>query len=62
MECCPVGEIIRDLLTKSNEKYIFRRFRDLIMVVIPQTEPRNGKQGNSKNKEAKKIKQELESN
>ena len=32
-------------LTKPNQVSIFKIFRDLIMGVMPQTDPSNGKQG-----------------
>ena len=54
VEWCPTGEITGDFLTKPNQGSIFKRFRDLIMGVIPQTDPRNGKQGNINKKQTKK--------
>ena len=44
-----------DFLTKPNQGSIFKRFRDLIMGVIPQTEPSNGKQGNTKKNKLIKV-------
>ena len=46
VECCLTGEITRYFLTKPNQGYIFKIFKDLIMVVMPQTYPSNVKQGN----------------
>ena len=43
-------------LTKPNQGSIFKRFRDLIMVSMPQTDPNNGKQGNINKNQTKKIK------
>ena len=45
-----------DLLTKLNQGYIFKRFRDLIMGFMPQTDPNNGKQDNRKKNQTKKSK------
>ena len=58
VEWYPAGEMTGDLLTKQNWGYIFKIFRDLIMVVMPQTDPSNGKQGNRNKNKTKKSKQE----
>ena len=41
MKWCPTDEITGDFLTKPNQGSIFKRFRDLIMGVMPQTDPNN---------------------
>ena len=41
---CPMGEITGYLLTKPNQGLNFIIFRDLIMGVMNQIYPRNGKQ------------------
>ena len=61
----PMGEMTRYFLTKSNQRSAFRRFRDLIMVNMSQTDPSNGKKVNinkrevrikvSKSRKSKKI-------
>ena len=56
VEWCPTGETTEDFLTKSNQESIFKRFRDLITGVMPQTDPNNGKQGNRKKNQTKKSK------
>ena len=43
VECFSTGEMTKYLLTKPNQGYIFKRFRDLIMGIIHQTEPSNKK-------------------
>ena len=40
---CPTGEMTGDFLTKPNQGAVFRKFRDLIMVVVPQPDPGPGK-------------------
>ena len=57
VEWCPTGEITRYFLTKPNQGSIFKIFRDLIMVAMTQTDTRNGKQGNRRKNQTKKIKQ-----
>ena len=56
LEWCPTYEMTRDFLTKPNQGYIFKRFRDLMMGVIPPKDPNNGKQDNRKKNKAKKSK------
>ena len=46
VEWCPMGEMTGDLPTKRHQGSILRRFRDLIMVNIPQIYQSNGKQVN----------------
>ena len=46
------------LLTKLNQGSILNSFLDLIMGVMPQTDPSNVKQGNRKKKKTRKINQE----
>ena len=46
----------RDSSTKPNQEYIFKRFRDLTMRVMPKTDPNNVKQKNRKKKKTKKSK------
>ena len=58
VEWCPKVEMTGDLLTKPNQGYILRRFGDLIMGTMTQTEPINRKQGNIKKNQNKKNKQE----
>ena len=48
MEWYPTGEMIGDFLTKPNRGSISNIFRDLIMRVMPQTNPSKGKEGNRK--------------
>ena len=45
----------KDFLTKPNQGSIFKRFRDIIMRVMPQTYPNNGKQGNRKKNQIRLI-------
>ena len=56
VEWCPTDETTGDFLTKPNQGSIFKRFRDLIMVVVPQTDPNNGKQVTRKKNQTKKSK------
>ena len=56
VEWCPTDETTGDFLTKPNQGSIFKRFRDLIMGVMPQTDPNIGKQDNRKKKKTKKSK------
>ena len=58
VELYPTGETTRDFLTKPNQVYIFKIFRDLVIGVIPHRDPSNGKQDNRKNNKNNKIKQE----
>ena len=53
VEWCPTGEKTGYFLTKPNQGSIFKRFRDILMGVIPETYPSNRKQGNRHKKKAK---------
>ena len=49
VEWYPTGEMTGYFLTKTNKGYIFKRFRELVMGVMSQTDPSYGKQGNRNN-------------
>ena len=49
-EWWPTGEMTAYLLTKPNQGSIIKIFRNLIVGVMPQTDPRIGKQGNRNEK------------
>ena len=55
VEWCPTIETTKYFLTKPNQGYIFKIFRDLIMGVMPQIEPSNGKQGNRNKSKQRKL-------
>ena len=55
-EWCPTYEMAGYLLTKPIQGSIFKRFIDLIKEVIPQTDPKNGKQSNRKKNQTNKSK------
>ena len=38
---CPTDKMTKDFLTKLNQGSIFKRFRDLVMGIMPQTDPNN---------------------
>ena len=40
---CPTGDMIRDYMTKPLQGALFRKFRDLIMGVVPTQDPGPGK-------------------
>ena len=54
VEWCPTDEMTRNLLKKSNQGSIFKRFRDLVVGVMPQIDPNNGKQDNIKKNQTNK--------
>ena len=39
VEWCPTGEMMGDFLTKPLQGSAFRKFRDLMMEVVPQPDP-----------------------
>ena len=53
MKWCPTGEMTVDLRTKPNQGSNFIRFRDLIMVIMPQIDPSNGEKSNRNKKEVR---------
>ena len=56
-EWWPKSEMTGGVWTKPNQGYIFNIFRDLILVVMPQTDPSNVKQGNRNKNQTKKSNQ-----
>ena len=42
VDWCPTEDMTGDLFTKPNQVSLFRRFRDMIMGVVRQTDPRKG--------------------
>ena len=55
VEWCPTDEMTGYLLTKPNQGSIFKRFRDLIVGVVTQTDPNNGKQDNREKTKLRKV-------
>ena len=51
VEWCPTEDMTGDFWTKPLQGALFRRFRDLIMGVIPQREPRGEKPSKTKLKD-----------
>ena len=53
---CPTEDMTGDFWTKPLQGSLFRRFRDLIMGVVPQREPRGSKEKKVKSKNRKSVK------
>ena len=58
VEFPPTCEMTGYLLTKPNQGWVFKIFRDLIMGGIPQTDPSNINKLNGKKNKTKKKKKE----
>lgn len=43
VECCPMGDMIRDYMTKPNQGALFHKFRDQLMGIVPAQDPGPGK-------------------
>ena len=51
---CPTGDLVSDFLTKPTQGALFRKFRDVIMGVVPHQEPGPGKTKTKSHKEGVK--------
>ena len=55
LQWCPTGDTIGDYATKPLQGSLFRKFRDMIMGVVPTPEPGKGKQATSNSSQPSSI-------